>query len=95
MLSAIGSGITEVIISPIVESIPGEKKTAEMSLLHSFYCWGQVTVVLLTTINVSAGSTLFITNSPIYTYSLTYLKRKKKNNLIIILIFFFILNYVN
>lgn len=49
VLSAIGSGITEVIISPIVESIPGEKKTAEMSLLHSFYCWGQVFVVLLTT----------------------------------------------
>lgn len=52
MLSAIGSGITEVIISPIVESIPGEKKTAEMSLLHSFYCWGQLVVVLLTTIMI-------------------------------------------
>ena len=52
ILSAIGSGITEVIISPIIESIPGEKKTAEMSLLHSFYCWGQVTVVLLTTIMI-------------------------------------------
>ncbi len=52
VLSAIGSGITEVIISPIVESIPGEKKTAEMSLLHSFYCWGQVTVVLVTTIMI-------------------------------------------
>lgn len=52
MLSAIGSGITEVIISPIVESIPGEKKTAEMSLLHSFYCWGQVGVVLFTTIMI-------------------------------------------
>lgn len=52
ILSAVGSGITEVIISPIVESIPGEKKTAEMSLLHSFYCWGQVTVVLLTTIMI-------------------------------------------
>ncbi len=52
VLSAIGSGITEVVISPIVESIPGEKKTAEMSLLHSFYCWGQVTVVLLTTIMI-------------------------------------------
>ena len=49
ILSAIGSGLTEVIISPIVESIPGEKKTAEMSLLHSFYCWGQVIVVALTT----------------------------------------------
>ncbi|MBR2952966.1 MAG: MFS transporter [Clostridia bacterium] len=52
VLSAIGSGITEVIISPIVESIPGEKKTSEMSLLHSFYCWGQVFVVLLTTIMI-------------------------------------------
>lgn len=52
ILSAIGSGITEVIISPIVESIPGEKKTAEMSLLHSFYCWGQVFVVFLTTIMI-------------------------------------------
>lgn len=52
ILSAIGSGITEVIISPIVEAIPGEKKTAEMSLLHSFYCWGQVFVVLLTTVMI-------------------------------------------
>ena len=52
ILSAIGSGITEVIISPIVESIPGEKKTSEMSLLHSFYCWGQMFVVLLTTIMI-------------------------------------------
>lgn len=52
MLSAVGSGITEVIISPIIESIPGEKKTAEMSLLHSFYCWGQVFVVLLTTLMI-------------------------------------------
>lgn len=52
VLSAIGSGITEVIISPIVESIPGEKKTAEMSLLHSFYCWGQMFVVFLTTIMI-------------------------------------------
>ena len=52
MFSAIGSGLTEVIISPIVESIPGEKKTSEMSLLHSFYCWGQVTVVALTTIMI-------------------------------------------
>ena len=52
VLSAIGSGITEVIISPIVESIPGEKKTSEMSLLHSFYCWGQMFVVLLTTIMI-------------------------------------------
>ena len=60
VLSAIGSGITEVIISPIVESIPGEKKTSEMSLLHSFYCWGQVFVVLLTTIMIKLfGSNLW------------------------------------
>ena len=60
VLSAIGSGITEVIISPIIEAIPGEKKTAEMSLLHSFYCWGQVTVVLLTTIMIKLlGSNLW------------------------------------
>lgn len=52
IFSAIGSGLTEVIISPIVESIPGEKKTAEMSLLHSFYCWGQVIVVALTTLMI-------------------------------------------
>ena len=50
ILNAIGSGLTEVIISPIVESIPGEKKTSEMSLLHSFYCWGQVLVVVVTTL---------------------------------------------
>lgn len=50
MLCATGSGLTEVIISPIVDSIPGEKKTSEMSLLHSFYCWGQVITVLFTTI---------------------------------------------
>lgn len=60
VLSAIGSGITEVIISPIVESIPGEKKTAEMSLLHSFYCWGQVIVVFLTTMLIKLlGSDLW------------------------------------
>lgn len=50
ILNAVGSGLTEVIISPIVESIPGEKKTSEMSLLHSFYCWGQVLVVIVTTL---------------------------------------------
>ena len=43
-----GSGIIEVIISPIVESLPGDEKASAMSLLHSFYCWGQVLVVALT-----------------------------------------------
>ncbi|NLY31024.1 MAG: MFS transporter [Firmicutes bacterium] len=49
VLYAIGGGIIEVIISPIVEACPTEKKEAAMSLLHSFYCWGHVGVVLLST----------------------------------------------
>lgn len=52
ILNAIGSGLMEVIISPIVEAIPGEKKTSQMAFLHSFYCWGQVFVVLVTTVLV-------------------------------------------
>lgn len=47
---AIGGGIIEVLISPIVEACPTEKKEAAMSLLHSFYCWGHVSVVVLSTI---------------------------------------------
>ena len=39
-LYAVGGGIIEVLISPIVEACPTEKKEAAMSLLHSFYCWG-------------------------------------------------------
>ena len=50
MIYAIGSGLIEVIISPIVEACPGERKSAQMSLLHSFYCWGQMAVVLLSTL---------------------------------------------
>jgi len=46
---AIGGGLIEVIISPIVEACPTEKKEAAMSLLHSFYCWGHVGVVLIST----------------------------------------------
>lgn len=45
-----GGGLIEVIVSPIVEAIPGDKKASDMSILHSFYCWGQVLVVLITTI---------------------------------------------
>jgi len=48
-LTAIGGGLIEVLISPIVESLPGDQKASAMSLLHSFYCWGQVAVVLLST----------------------------------------------
>ncbi len=47
VLYAIGGGLIEVLISPIVEACPTEKKAAAMSLLHSFYCWGQMGLVLL------------------------------------------------
>lgn len=47
---AIGGGIIEVLVSPIVEACPTTKKEAAMSLLHSFYCWGHVFVVLASTL---------------------------------------------
>ena len=46
---ATGGGLLEVIISPLVEACPTENKEKAMSLLHSFYCWGHVGVVLLST----------------------------------------------
>ncbi len=49
VLYAIGGGLLEVLLSPIVEACPTEKKEAAMSLLHSFYCWGHVFVVLFST----------------------------------------------
>ena len=51
VLYAIGSGLIEVLISPIVEACPFDNKAGVMSLLHSFYCWGAVGVIL--------GSTVF------------------------------------
>ncbi|MCL1859580.1 MAG: MFS transporter [Oscillospiraceae bacterium] len=53
VLYAVGGGLIEVLISPIVEACPTDqsKKSANMSLLHSFYCWGHVFVII--------GSTLF------------------------------------
>ncbi len=51
VLYAIGSGLIEVLVSPIVEACPFENKDGVMSLLHSFYCWGAMGVIL--------GSTLF------------------------------------
>lgn len=51
MVYAVSSGLIEVLVSPIVEACPFENKESRMSLLHSFYCWGMVAVVL--------GSTLF------------------------------------
>lgn len=50
ILYAIGGGLTEVLISPIVEACPTDGKSAAMSLLHSFYCWGSVLVVAGTTV---------------------------------------------
>ena len=47
---AIGSGLIEVLASPIVEACPFEHKDAVMSLLHSFYCWGCVGVILFSTL---------------------------------------------
>ena len=53
---AVGGGLIEVLISPIAEACPTENKAAEMSLLHSFYCWGVVAVVALSTLFfVTAG----------------------------------------
>lgn len=49
VLYAVGGGIIEVLISPIVESCPTKKKEAAMSLLHSFYCWGHVLLVVVCT----------------------------------------------
>lgn len=46
---AVGGGLIEVLISPIVEACPTENKSAAMSLLHSFYCWGCVGVIALST----------------------------------------------
>lgn len=47
---AVGGGLLEVLISPMLEALPLENKASAMSLLHSFYCWGQVGVVLLSTL---------------------------------------------
>lgn len=53
VLYAMGSGLIEVLVSPIVEACPFQNKEGMMSLLHSFYCWGAVGVIL--------GSTVFFT----------------------------------
>lgn len=50
VFSAVGGGLCEVVISPVVESLPLENKAANMSILHSFYSWGQMAVVLLSTL---------------------------------------------
>ena len=47
---AVGGGLIEVLISPILEACPTKNKEKAMSLLHSFYCWGHVGVVLISTV---------------------------------------------
>lgn len=50
VMYAIGSGLIEVLCSPIVEACPFDHKESVMSLLHSFYCWGSVGAILLSTL---------------------------------------------
>ncbi len=50
LVYALGGGLLEVLVSPIVEACPTDNKEKAMSLLHSFYCWGHVGVVLLSTL---------------------------------------------
>jgi len=50
VLYALGGGLLEVVVSPVMEACPTENKETAMSLLHSFYCWGHVGVVLISTL---------------------------------------------
>ena len=50
MVYAVGGGLLEVLVSPVVEACPSDNKEKAMSMLHSFYCWGHVAVVLLSTV---------------------------------------------
>ncbi len=54
IIYAIGSGLTEVLASPIIEACPFDNKEGMMSLLHSFYCWGSVGVILISTLFFTA-----------------------------------------
>ena len=49
-LFSVGGGIMETLLSPVVNALPSENKAATMSVMHSFYAWGQVAVVLFTTL---------------------------------------------
>lgn len=54
MVYAFASGLTEVLMSPMVEMLPSDNKSGNMSLLHSFYCWGQAVTTIVTTLLVMA-----------------------------------------
>ena len=49
-INALGGGLIEVLISPIVEALPEKQKTKAMNILHSFYCWGSMAVVIFSTL---------------------------------------------
>ncbi len=55
VVCAAGSGLIEVLVSPTIEALPLPNKSSQMSLLHSFYCWGQLAVVLLSTLLLQAA----------------------------------------
>lgn len=57
MIYAAGGGLLEVVVSPVVEACPSDNKEMAMSMLHSFYCWGHVGVVLLSTLFFQAAGT--------------------------------------
>lgn len=57
ILYALGGGLIEVMVSPIVEACPSEYKAKAMSLLHSFYCWGQLGTVVISTLFLFAFGT--------------------------------------
>ena len=50
IIYSVGSGLIEVVVSPMVEACPSANKSKTMSLLHSFYCWGSVGVVVVSTV---------------------------------------------
>ena len=50
MVYAVGGGLLEVLVSPVVEACPSDHKEKAMSMLHSFYCWGYAGVVLVSTL---------------------------------------------
>lgn len=94
IIYSIGSGLLEVVVSPIVESCPSENKSKTMSLLHSFYCWGSVGVVVASTvffrifgidkwkILASVWTILPIVNSLLFIYvPIVDLNQQKENSL--------------
>ena len=62
---AVGSGLIEVLVSPIVEACPFENKDSVMSLLHSFYCWGSVGVILLSSLFFTLIGSITGKSSPV------------------------------